>query len=604
MSAAEFQLSGFDELRPGLQTAVRLLGAALRTVVQDELERKKTDQLLDNIGRPKGAADQNALLAFGKAEDGDDNVSSQQAYNHSEKMIKRSFASMRDIKNSLNNELSVLSQAEKDRFKALANEAIKDFDPLIKGADDSTKWGLAAASTVVLGGSLSVITNSDENAYKVRAPTTNVMWGLEILTLTLSDTADAWSFFDALVMRFGVSIATQVIALIDIFDEIEAGPKKTAAIILPNLAVLFAHVLYPIGKNYTTGWAHKSRAKKTLRNMGSGTDAQVVKAYFARKSAEISALINEMENEEVANPPENKTLGKITAVKSSLGKIRDTFNAYLPAQPRTQSAWVQLIPKIPALTYAHVVAILQLVSAVGNVKTLGDNSTFFVMILAFSWESFTNDAHSAVFMAGRLMRYSAGMAISTFTAGIHLLKDRAVFDKDPEFTRNMAIVTGLLNLTIAVHFVPGFKLMTTLVVNLIKLISRRQAMRRVSGETVQRLGLYDEESEDEDSEEEASTPADPNDHSRFLWGLLIDRMELLQEKAAEEKALDDAEDDEDEEVDPEDLSFIDMLSAAEITEGTKGATRDVISLFDIFMDPSSDVDDLNERLDKLHLPSI
>ncbi|WP_146160936.1 hypothetical protein [Ensifer sp. NM-2] len=597
MSAPEFQIPGFDDLRPGLQTTIRWLGAALRTVVQDEIERKKTDQLLENIGRPDNKDDQNALLAFGRAEN-DDNVSPQQAFGRHEKMIKRALGTMKSVKQSLNNELAMLSEEEKDRFKDLANAAIKDFDPLIKGADESTKWGLAAASTIVLGGSLAIITNSDENAYKVRAPTTNIMWGLEILTLALSDTSDAWQFFDALVMRFGVSIATQVVALIDIYNGIEAGAKKAAGIILPNLAVLFAHVLYPIGKHHAKSLMHQGRAKKTLRTMGSGTDAQVAKAYFDQKANELTGLIEELENEEKANPPENKTLGKVTAAKSSLTKLRDAFSAYHPAQPPTESPWIKRIEKIPSLTYAHVVAILQLVSALGNIKTLGDNSTFFVMILTFTWESFFNPSHSAVFMAGRLMRYSAGMAISFFTAGIHLLKDRAVFDKDPEFTRNMAIVTALLNLTIAVHFVPGFKLMTTWVVELIECIRRRQAARRareVSGETV----LFLEELDDE-----AMLPVDPNEYFRIVWGGLMDKMELLREKDAQEKALDDEEDAADEEVDQDEPNLVDMLSAADLTEEGKGATKDVISLFNIFLDPAAALDEPNEHLGRLRLPLI
>lgn len=325
----------------------------------------------------------------------------------------------------------------------------------------------------------------------------------------------------------------------------------------------------------------------------------MAKAYFARKSAEVSAFIAEMENKEAVSPPVNKTLGKITAIKSSLVKLRDTFDAYLPAQPLTQSPWIKRIPKIPALPYAHIVIILQFVSAVGNVKTLGDDSTFFVTMLAFAWESFTNPTHSAVFMAGRPMRYSEGMAISTFTAGIHLLNDHAVFDKDPEFTGHRAIVTGLLNLTITVRFVPGFELMTTCLVEMIERIRCRQAARAVSAEMVPLIEELDDE-DSKDSKDRAPTP-DPNEYSRIIWGFILENMEEMREKDTEEKALDDEEDAENKEVDPEQPNFIDMLSAAEITEDSKGATRDVISLFNIFPDLSAAVDELNEPLGKLRL---
>ncbi len=593
MSApAAFDPASFQTLRPGLQKGLRLLASALSTNAQDELSRKSTDELLDAIGRPDTPEDQNALLMLANARAQDLEASA--VFTDYDSTIGRAFDAIKAVQMSLDEELSLLSPDEKTRFETLSKDAIKGMTPLVRAATPSVRWGLAAASSVVVGGSLGVILNSAENAYKIRAPTTNVMWQLEILTLALSQTGDSRQFWDALVMRFGVSAATQIVALIELFITVEDKPWKSAAIILPNLLVLFGHVIYPIGSGYVTRAFDRRRAKATAPAV---SENAIAAAFVERIGEALTTSLQEIEAQEKESPPDNKTRAQVTGAKAAIGELRNAINLYRTeiSQSSSTGGGGDRALKVPTVIYAHSVAVLQLISALGNVKTLGDNSVFFVLILSLTWESFFNPNHSPEFMATRIMRYSAGMFISFFTAGIPLLKHgRNVFDENPSLTRNMAILTAVLNLTIAVHFIPAFGL-------LIKGFSALAKCGRGDGSPQQERGhselgsemarlLVDYESDDETSEIPLADVG-----SRLAW---LDILAKMAGRRSEDREGEEQEGLEGEERE-EPLTFYDMMAVADATDDTKKATRDVLSLLGAFLDPACSPDDVALSLGKL-----
>ncbi|SDN02123.1 hypothetical protein [Ensifer sp. YR511] len=594
---AEFDPFSIKNLRPGLQECLRLFVSALYTNTQDELSRKSTEELLDAIGRPTTPEDQNALLLLANANVRDLESSRDVLFERYNSTIGRAFETIKAVQEALGAELDErLSKEEKARFEALSQNAVNDLSPLVKEASPSVRWGLAAASSVVLGGSLGVILNSAENAYKIRAPTTNIMWGLEILTVALSPTSDPKQFWEAFVMRFGVSVATQIIACIELFFTVEDKPWKSAAIILPNLVILFGHVIYPIVRGYVTRALDQRRAKITAPAVRQDV---VASAFFERIGDALTATLEEMEAKEKIFHPDNKTRAKFAGAKGGIASLRDAINLYRTqtSQSRSTDGAADRALKVPSVIYAHSVAILQVISALGNVKTLGDNSVFFVLILSLTWESFFNPSHSPEFMATRIMRYSAGMFISFFTAGIPLLKyGRNVFDESPSLTRNMAILTAILNLTVAVHFIPAFGL-------LIKGFSALTKYGRGAGSQLQaseqsnpfsetvRL-LVDCESDDDIFE---IRPADVD--PKGAWLEVLAMMEERRCKDKKTEVQEGLEGQQEEKL----LNFFDVMAIYEATGDTKTATKDVLSVFDAFLDPACSLDDVALSLKKLGL---
>jgi hypothetical protein len=459
-------MSELGNLAPAAKIAFSLLlGFALETTVGDELAQKQTKEYLRDIGRPQIPAEQNALLTLMKAENlpntNDANVS-ERAFDANQGIIQAAFDACTKLRRGLDDELASLSRAKKDYYRALSKDMVAALQPLVKGSPGAEKALASLASAGAIGGALYLLWKSTEQAFKIRPTATIVMWAVEIMALLLSATGTLRQFWDAFVMRIGVSTATYILAIVQLFVVVNEDSKLVkAAVIIPNLLILFAHLVYPRAYAYWKDHNFQDEIKRY------GPANAIDRARGTAITEFVNPIIADLETFSVTSndkllvhPADNKTVANVTTACTISNRLSEGLRRDLAIQPAKRD-W-NLILKAPSITYGEIVGLAQFFSGLGNTKVLGDNVPFLVLINLLVIDGTFNKVHSPEHFAKTVVRYSGAMFFSLFTYSSFTLdpkKGAKYFDENPAVARDMAFATTALMLGVAKHLPATFGLL-------------------------------------------------------------------------------------------------------------------------------------------------
>jgi hypothetical protein len=459
-------MSELRDLAPPAKIAFGLLlGVALETTIGDELAQKQTKEYLRAIGRPQIPAEQNALLTLMKAENlpnTNDATVSEQGFDANQGIIQAAFDACKKLRRGLDEELASLTDAKKAYYKDLCKDMVAALQPLVKGSPGAERALASLASSGAIGGALYLLWKSTEQAFKIRPTATMIMWAVEIMALLLSATGTLRQFWDAFIMRIGISTATYILAIVQLFVVVNEDSKGVkAAVIIPNLLILFVHFVYPRAYAYWKDHNFQDQIKRYgPANAIDGDGGTAITEFVNPIIAALETFSATSNDTLKVHPADNKTVANVTTTRTISERLSEGLRRDL-AMPPAKTSW-NLILKAPSITYGEIVGWAQFFSSLGNTKVLADNVPFLVLINLLVVDGTLNKAHSPDHFAKTVVRYSGAMFFSLFTYSRFTLdpkKGAKYFDENPEFARDMAFTTTALMLSVAKHLPATFGLL-------------------------------------------------------------------------------------------------------------------------------------------------
>lgn len=506
---------------------------------------------------------------------------------------------------------------------ARCSRTIATGEAIQQGTSNATRLSVAIIQSLSVSGSQALTSTSRERAYHPRQSGANALSIPIIIAEHLSGVTDARAFYTTLAMRYGISTATYILAIIQLFlDLSELGTLAKIAVragtIIGNLLAFCFFFLAPRLPERRDTKAVKKFAASVPSEPGSDLYDFARRLYATAEALE--TLSEALDRVVESSPPMNATAKMIKRYRTELGLAIADCKA-IASNTLSEEERDRLLPppnakgaKTPQIGTANAILAANLSTTGPSPQNMADYAVWGVFINYLLFEARENPFEDPAGATETFVSNGAGMFFALLAVTSVLLAKR-----DPEFFNRhpTAVHFSTASMVFANLFL-GNLLLPTVEGGISLAGWLRDRRRRASEDATSQVEMdayartafelaallsgndNDEEEEDDDPSqlevdlwiERAIEELPDNATAKDMWQKITDKMEERR-KAAE------AEDKAEAEMEEISVNFVDLLSIADLTADSKVATKDVIGLFEAAVTSGGSSDGLVPFLEKI-----